>query len=67
MRGKSWLPGIRIECDSESGADALGELAVGIVNLEEIARGSGDSVGKGYKVQSTRVFGRGILDPYDAA
>ena len=40
---KSGLPGIRIECHSESGADALGELAVGVVNLQEIARGSGDS------------------------
>ena len=64
---KSGLPGIRIECHSESGADALGELAVGVVNLQEIARGSGDSVGKGYKVQSTRVLGRGILDPCDPA
>ena len=43
---------------SSSGADALGEVAVGIVKLEEDARLDGDSVGKDNEVQSAGAWGR---------
>jgi hypothetical protein len=50
-----------------SRAEALGEVAVGIVNLEGIAGGNGDSVRKDDEVQSTGVLGGGVFDPGDAA
>jgi hypothetical protein len=42
---------------SPSGADALGEVAVGIVNLEGIARRDGGSVGKDDGVQFAGAWG----------
>jgi hypothetical protein len=44
----------------------LGEVAVGIVNLEEIARRDRDSVGKDGELQSVGVVGGGIREPGDA-
>jgi hypothetical protein len=47
-------------------ANALGEVAQVIIDLQEIDRRDGDSVGKDDEVQSAGVLGGGILDPGDA-
>ena len=49
------------------GPEALGEVAVRIVNLEETERGNWDSVGKDGEVQSAGPLGGGVFDPGDAA